>query len=82
MFNFKFIHIKPTYYYVGFLTMTEEDVSKLVGYCGCYCGLCGVRVCFPKLAQQLKETLHQEGMDFWYRYVPSMRKTFPIFCSS
>ncbi len=39
-----------------------EDVLKLVGYCGCYCGLCGVRVCFPKHAKQLKEILHQEVM--------------------
>jgi hypothetical protein len=56
-----------------------EDLLRLVGYCGCYCGLCGVRVCFPKHAKRLKDTLQQEGMDYWYRYVPSMRATFPVF---
>ena len=57
----------------------SEGSLKLVGYCGCYCGLCAVRVCFPKHAQQLRDTLRQEGMDYWYRYVPAMRKTFPVF---
>lgn len=56
-----------------------KELLELVGYCGCYCGLCGVRVCFPKYARQLKETLHQEGMDFWYKYMPSIRETFPVF---
>ena len=55
------------------------DDLKLVGYCGCYCGLCAVRVLFSKHAQQLRETLQQEGMDYWYKYVPDMRKTFPVF---
>jgi len=37
------------------------------------------RVYFSKHAKQLKETLHQEGMDFWYKYMASIRKTFPVF---
>jgi hypothetical protein len=57
----------------------SEDVLKLVGYCGCYCGLCAVRSRFPKHAQQLQQTLHQEGMDYWFKYIPSMRTSFPVF---
>jgi len=58
--------------------MTENNL-RLVGYCGLYCGLCAHRARIPKRAKSLKETLHDEGMNFWYKYVPSMKETFPIF---
>ncbi len=58
--------------------MTENPL-RLVGYCGLYCGLCANRNRIPQRAKLLKETLHEEGMDFWYKYIPSMKETFPTF---
>lgn len=58
--------------------MTENNL-RLVGYCGLYCGLCAHRARIPRRARLLKETLHDEGMDSWYKYVPSMKETFPVF---
>jgi len=58
--------------------MTENNL-RLVGYCGLYCGLCSNRARIPKRAKSLKETLHNEGMDSWYKYIPSMKENFPVF---
>lgn len=56
-----------------------ENPLQLVAYCGLYCGLCANRNRIPKRAKLLKETLHDEGMDSWYKYIPSMKNTFPTF---
>ncbi|MFP3984779.1 MAG: DUF3795 domain-containing protein [Candidatus Bathyarchaeia archaeon] len=58
--------------------MTENPL-RLVGYCGLYCGLCANRNRIPKRAKLLQEALREEGMDWWHQYVPSMKKTFPVF---
>ena len=58
--------------------MTENNL-RLVAHCGLYCGLCAHRARIPKRAKSLKETLHDEGMDSWYKYIPSMKETFPVF---
>ena len=57
----------------------SKDALRLIGYCGLYCGLCAHRNRIPKRARLLQETLHDEGMDSWYRFVPSMKETFPVF---
>jgi len=56
-----------------------ENTLRLVGYCGLYCGLCAHRNRIPQHAKLLRETLHEEGMDSWYEYYPSMKDTFPTF---
>lgn len=56
-----------------------EDLLRLIGYCGLYCGLCAHRNRIPQRAELLRETLHEEGMDSWYMYIPSMKETFPVF---
>jgi hypothetical protein len=60
------------------LLMNEKSL-RLVGYCGLYCGLCAHRNRIPQRAELLQETLHEEGMDSWYTFIPSMKKTFPVF---
>lgn len=57
----------------------KKDILRLVGYCGLYCGLCAHRNRIPQRARLLRETLHEEGMDSWYKFVPSMKDTFPTF---
>jgi len=57
----------------------NEDLLRLVGYCGLYCGLCAHRNRIPQRAELLRETLREEGMDSWYQYIPSMKETFPVF---
>lgn len=56
-----------------------ENTLQLVGYCGLGCGLCAHRNRIPQRAKLLRETLHEEGMDSWYEYYPSMKDTFPTF---
>jgi len=56
-----------------------ENPLRLVAYCGLYCGLCAHRSRIPERAKLLKETLHEEGVNWYYKYVPSMKDTFPIF---
>lgn len=56
-----------------------ENTLQLVGYCGLYCGLCAHRNRIPQRAKLLRETLHEEGMDSWHKYYPSMKDTFPTF---
>lgn len=59
--------------------MTPKDPMRLVTYCGLYCGLCAERVRVPPQARQLRETMRAEGYDFWHKFVPSMKKTYPTF---
>ncbi|MDH5448802.1 MAG: DUF3795 domain-containing protein [Candidatus Bathyarchaeota archaeon] len=58
--------------------MTKNPL-RLVAYCGLYCSLCANRNRIPKRAKLLQETLHGEGMDLWYKYIPSMKDVFPTF---
>jgi len=57
----------------------ENDEKRLLAYCGLYCGLCASRNRIPQRAKLLRETLHEEGMDWWYKYDDSMKDTFPVF---
>jgi hypothetical protein len=59
--------------------MPEKDSLRLVTYCGLYCGLCAERARVPQQARQLRRTLHESGYDFFYRYVPGMKDTYPVF---
>jgi len=59
--------------------MSKQDPLFLVTYCGLYCGLCANRNRIPQQASQLRETLHQEGFDDFYQYVPEMKEEFPPF---
>jgi len=59
--------------------MLDQDPLKLVAYCGLYCGLCAQKNRIPRQAAQLMETLHEEGFDDFYKYVPEMKKNFPPF---
>jgi hypothetical protein len=59
--------------------MSNEDSLRLVTYCGLYCGLCAQRSRIPRQAMQLQQTLHEEGFDDFYQYVPEMKETFPPF---
>jgi hypothetical protein len=56
-----------------------ENPLRFVAYCGLYCGLCANRSRIPKRAELLQKTLHEEGMDSWFEYIPSLRDTFPTF---
>lgn len=56
-----------------------ENPLRFVAYCGLYCGLCANRNRIPQRAKLLQETLHEESMDSWYEYIPSMKDTFPTF---
>lgn len=60
---------------------TTEFTLRLVTYCGLYCGLCAQRARIPRIAHQLQQTLHEEGFDDFYQYVPYMKETFPTFWS-
>ncbi|MBO3809072.1 MAG: DUF3795 domain-containing protein [Candidatus Brockarchaeota archaeon] len=59
--------------------MSKKDLLHLVAYCGLYCGLCAQRRRIPQQALQLQQTLHEEGFDDFFQYVPEMRETFPVF---
>jgi hypothetical protein len=59
--------------------MPNQDKISLVTYCGLYCGLCAQRARIPQQAKQLEDTMHEEGYDFWYQYVPTFKETFPPF---
>ena len=59
--------------------MSSEDSLRLVGYCGLYCNLCAHRNRIPQQARQLQRSLHEEGFDDWYQYVPDLKATFPLF---
>jgi hypothetical protein len=41
------------------------DKMEQVTYCGLYCGLCTQRNRIPRQADELRETMHKEGWDFW-----------------
>jgi len=55
------------------------DEFRLLGYCGLYCGLCAHRNRIPQRAKLLRETLHDEGWDSWYKYASRIKDTFPVF---
>ena len=59
--------------------MPNQDILRLVTYCGLYCGLCAQRARIPQEARQLQQTLHEEGFDDFYQYVPEMKEAFPSF---
>jgi hypothetical protein len=59
--------------------MSLQNLLRLVGYCGLYCGLCAHRNRIPKEARQLQKSLHEEGFDDWYKYIPEMKDVFPPF---
>lgn len=67
--------------------MSTDDISSvkkkadlsLVAYCGIYCGNCAQRVRVPRQSSELRKTLHEEGFDDFYQYVPEMRESFPAF---
>jgi len=59
--------------------MSKQDLLHLVGYCGLYCGLCAHRNRIPQQARQLQKSMHDEGYDNWYQYVPEVKDAFPPF---
>jgi len=59
--------------------MPNQDSLRLVTYCGLYCGLCAQRSRIPQQARRLQQTLHEEGFDDFYQYVPEMKEAFPPF---
>jgi len=65
--------------------MTEEndsgigEASRLLAYCGLYCGLCAERSRIPQRAKLLREALGEEGWDSWHGSVASMREAFSVF---
>lgn len=59
--------------------MPNQNLLSYVTYCGLYCGLCAHRNRIPQKAKQLQKSLHEEGMDNWYQYIPEMKNTFPTF---
>lgn len=59
--------------------MKNDKDLRLVTYCGLYCGACSQRVNVPKQARALMKTLHEEGFDDFYQYVPEMKNDFPVF---
>jgi len=59
--------------------MTNQKLLCQVAYCGLYCGLCAHRIRIPQQASQLQKSLHEEGFDDWYQYVPDLKDTFPPF---
>lgn len=59
--------------------MSTKSLLHYVAYCGPYCELCAHRNRIPQQAHQLQKSLHEEGMDNWYQYVPEMKDKFPTF---
>ncbi|NWF87325.1 DUF3795 domain-containing protein [Candidatus Bathyarchaeota archaeon] len=59
--------------------MTNQNLLRHVAHCGLYCGLCAQRSCIPQQASQLQKSLHEEGFDDFYQYVPEMKDAFPSF---
>ena len=57
----------------------DGEELRLIGYCGLYCGLCAHRNRIPQRARLLREALHEEGWDSWYKYNDSIKETFPAF---
>ncbi len=59
--------------------MTDQNLLQYVAICGLYCKLCAHRARIPQQASSLQKSLHEEGMDYWYQYVPELKDTFPQF---
>jgi hypothetical protein len=53
--------------------MSNQNLLRYVTYCG----LCAHHNCIPQKAKQLRKSLHEEGMDNWYQYIPEMKKHVP-----
>jgi hypothetical protein len=64
---------------LGAQPMSNQNQIRYVTYCGLYCGLCAQRNRIPQQASQLQKSLHKEGFDDFYQYVPEMKETFPPF---
>ena len=47
---------------------------KLVTYCGLHCTLCAQRGRIPRQAQELRESMHKEGYDFWGTEIPGFKE--------
>jgi len=59
--------------------MSDENSLWLVTYCGLYCGLCAQHMRIPLQANQLQQTLQEEGYEDFYQYFPEMKNFFPQF---
>jgi hypothetical protein len=59
--------------------MPNQKTLHHVTYCGLYCKLCAQQSRIPKQAFELKQSLHEEGFDDFYQYVPEMKEVFPLF---
>jgi len=59
--------------------MSNQNLLRHVAYCGLHCGLCAQRSRIPKQARHLLKSLHEEGFDDFYQYVPEMKEIFPSF---
>ena len=47
---------------------------KLVTYCGLHCTLCAQRGRIPRQAEELRESMHKEGYDFWGPEIPGFKE--------
>jgi hypothetical protein len=47
---------------------------KMVTYCGLYCGLCTQINRIPRMARDLRETMHKEGYDSWAVEMPGFNE--------
>jgi hypothetical protein len=63
----------------GVQTMSKQNLLRHVAYCGLYCGLCAHRNRILRRASQLQKSLHKEGYNDWYQYIPDMKESFPPF---
>ncbi len=52
----------------------EMDNMKFVTYCGLYCDLCAIRGRIPKQADDLRETMVNEGYDKWGGNIPGFNE--------
>lgn len=59
--------------------MKSQETLRHVAYCGLFCGLCAQRSRIPQQARQLRKSLHEEGYDDWYQYVPHIKDSFLPF---
>ncbi len=52
----------------------QKDELKLIAYCGLYCGLCAERARIPEQAQALRETMAEEGYEYWGTDLPAFKE--------
>ena len=48
----------------------KQDELKLVTYCGLHCDLCSARGRMPLQASALRDTMRNEGWEYWGHTVP------------